>query len=161
MFIQRHLVRAWGSVEIGSKLHTGSLCLQCREWTFIDLKKAHKISQSLSSIAWSKPNFTLFYSCAPRADFVYLYLNYFYIAVWMPFLMLSSTFFFFFLFTFPEGCILSEAHMCLLNRYLLRIYYMPNIVRYWLKSFKLSVFLSAKFFIFIMCNIGKIKSTHF
>lgn len=95
MFIQRHLVRAWGSVEIGSKLHTGSLCLQCREWTFIDLKKAHKISQSLSSIAWSKPNFTLFYSCAPRADFVYLYLNYFYIAVWMPFLMLSSTFFFF------------------------------------------------------------------
>ena len=60
MFIQRHLVRVWGSSEVGSELHAGCLCLHV-EGTFIDLKKVHAISQSVSSIAWANPNFTDFF----------------------------------------------------------------------------------------------------
>lgn len=53
--------------------------------------------------------YKLFCSCGPRAGFVYLYLDYFYATVCMPFIMPMSAFSL--LFTFLEGCILSEAHI--------------------------------------------------
>lgn len=153
MFVQRHLVRAWGSAEIEANYMLAGSLSQCRV-------NIHRLKESIRSPNhWAQ---LLGLNQILRSFIPVLLEQTLSIYIWTIFTLLS-------------GCPFSCSHHFFFPVHISRRLYsvwsthvfieqifVENLLhakhcRYWLQIFQIECFKCN----FLMCNIGKIKSTHF